>query len=556
MSGLRAWQEKALVDYFSMPRADYTVTATPGAGKTTFALQVASRLLASRDITRLVVVAPTDHLRVQWAEAAAAAGIRLHGRLGNDARVPAGAAGYATTYAQVASHPLLHQRRCESPNRTLVVLDEVHHAGDGLSWGDAVSEAFGPAARRLSLTGTPFRTSTKERIPFVSYQPDGDGALRSVADFSYSYAEALADGVVRPVVFAAYSGVTRWRDSAGEVLAADLAEPASRRQEELAWRAVLDPRGSWVRSVIARAAANVVEQRASGIGDAACLILASDQEQARAYARAVKEVTGHTPVLVLSDDAAASRKIASFDSGTGMFLVAVRMVSEGVDVRRLTTLVWLTSYRTPLFFAQAVGRVVRSRSPRETATVFLPAVRPLLALAAQVELERDHVLAAPPAAGDGELDGFDDLPGIDAPARGNTVDVIDSEARFAHAVVGGKAIVASEGEDLSTEDEEFLGLPGLLAPEQAAMLLAQREAHARSRPAPASPAAPRRHATADPQTVRADIVSLVNRWARQESMSIPRAHALVRNAVAGPKNSDAPVEVLVGRRDWLLARVR
>ena len=53
-----------------------------------------------------------------------------------------------------------------------------------------------------------------------------------------------------------------------------------------------------------------------------------------------------------------------------------------VDVPRAACLAWMTSYRTPLFFAQAVGRVVRARRPGESATVFLPAVRPLLALAA------------------------------------------------------------------------------------------------------------------------------------------------------------------------------
>ena len=89
--------------------------------------------------------------------------------------------------------------------KTLVILDEVHHAGDALSWGEAVREAFEPATRRLALTGTPFRSDINP-IPFVTYAPGADGVPRSVADFTYGYGHALADHVVRPVLFMAYSG--------------------------------------------------------------------------------------------------------------------------------------------------------------------------------------------------------------------------------------------------------------------------------------------------------------------------------------------------------------
>ena len=65
--------------------------------------------------------------------------------------------------------------------RTLVILDEIHHAGDSRSWGDGVKAAFEPAVRRLMLTGTPFR-SDDNPIPFVTYERGGDGLLRSRSD--------------------------------------------------------------------------------------------------------------------------------------------------------------------------------------------------------------------------------------------------------------------------------------------------------------------------------------------------------------------------------------
>ncbi|MDT9155985.1 DEAD/DEAH box helicase, partial [Escherichia coli] len=81
-----------------------------------------------------------------------------------------------------------------------------------------------------------------------------------------------------------------------------------------------------------------------------------------------------TPTLVLSDDPKASGRIKEFSETTERWIVAVRMVSEGVDVPRLAVGVYATSASTPLFFAQAIGRYVRARKKGETASIFLPSV--------------------------------------------------------------------------------------------------------------------------------------------------------------------------------------
>lgn len=550
---LRKWQSEAIRTYFTGPRKDFTVTATPGAGKTTYALTTAKQLLNQKIVDRIIVVAPTDHLRTQWAQAATKFGIQLDPKLGNNQKLKPAMNGYVTTYAQVASHPLLHQRRTELPNRTLVILDEIHHAGDGLSWGEAIREAFTDATRRISLTGTPFRTSREQKIPFVTYSEDNEGQLRSVSDFGYGYADALADHVVRPVVFAAYSGVASWRTSAGEILSADLSEPSTKKQEALAWRAALNPAGKWVPHVIRAANDRITELRATGVPDAGCLVLASDQDAARAYAKVVTKVTGHTPVVVLSDDPAASKKIAAFDGSKDRFLVAVRMVSEGVDVQRLCCLVWLTSYQTPLFFAQAVGRVLRARNRNETATVFLPSVRPLLTLAAEMEKARDHVLSPPPAEEENAKE-FEDSRPTETPG-GEQFESVSAEARFGHVLFAGKAIVPDTRNTLTVEEEEYLGLPGLLSPEQSALLLAQREVDKRKQNPKNGPRViPPQTLSDDSIALRKEIVSLVNRWAAKENIPVPQAHMLVRNSVPGPKNADASLHILRQRRDWLLAR--
>lgn len=232
---LRGWQRKALVKYLTAKPRDYLAVATPGAGKTTFALRIAAELLNDRTVDAITVVVPTEHLKIQWAESAARNGIALDPKFSNsDSRTSAEYHGVVVTYAQVASHPTRHRVRTEN-HKTLVIFDEIHHGGDSKSWGDAMREAFDDATRRLALTGTPFR-SDDSPIPFVNYEPDEAGFQRSQADHVYGYADALADGVVRPVVFLAYSGEARWRDSAGEEHAARLGEPLTAEQTARAWR--------------------------------------------------------------------------------------------------------------------------------------------------------------------------------------------------------------------------------------------------------------------------------------------------------------------------------
>lgn len=202
---LRGWQRRALVKYLAAKPRDFLAVATPGAGKTTFALRIVAELLAEGTVEAVTIVVPTEHLKIQWAQAAARHGIALDPKFSNsNSQTSAEYHGVVVTYAQVASHPTRHRVRTEN-RKTLVVFDEIHHGGDAKTWGDAIREAFDDATRRLSLTGTPFR-SDDSPIPFINYEVGPDGFARSQADHTYGYSDALADGVVRPVMFMAYSG--------------------------------------------------------------------------------------------------------------------------------------------------------------------------------------------------------------------------------------------------------------------------------------------------------------------------------------------------------------
>ena len=555
-SSLRAWQAEALQVYMASQPRDFLAVATPGAGKTTFALRIATELMAKGAVRRVTVVCPTEHLKTQWSESAARVGLTLDPDFTN-AQGEEGSFfdGVCVTYAQVAANPALHKRRTAA-RPTLVILDEIHHGGDALSWGDGIREAFQGAERRLSLTGTPFR-SDDSAIPFVEYADDGDGVFRSRADYTYGYAEALRDGVVRPVMFLSYSGQMRWQTKQGDVVEATLGEPLTKDMTGQAWRTALNPAGDWIQAVLAAADERLTAVRKS-IPDAGGLVIATDQKAARAYAERLEAISGQRPTVVLSDDAGASDRIAEFSAGDERWMIAVRMVSEGVDVPRLAVGVYATSASTPLFFAQAIGRFVRARKRGETATVFLPSVPQLLGLAAEMEVERDHALGEKKRE-----DGWDDelleranseeqasdqlaFPGFEA---------LESDASFDRALFDGGefGLGAEAGSD---EEADFLGIPGLLEPEQVTTLLRKRQAAQAAQPKKAASAPvsdPRRR-----REVRKELTSLVSAWAQKSGQPHAFVHAELRRICGGPEVARASVEQIESRigqvRRWFVGR--
>lgn len=554
--GLRRWQQQALTVAEEPARRDTLIDATPGSGKTRFALTAARRAFDRGDATRVIIVAPTDHLRTQWADAAAEFGLFLDPTLrNNQAGIRQGTHGYVTTYAQVASAPHIHASRVVQA-RTLVVLDEIHHAADGQTWGLGLRAAFDVAPRRLALSGTPFRTG-RDEIPFITYETDADGNRVSRADYTYSYAQALTDGVVRPVMFAAYTGQARWRNSAGDVVAGHLAE-GSKRSEAEAWQQVLDPKGQWVRHLITAIDQRITDLRRGGMGDGAGLILASDQAAARAYAAVAAEITGYEPVVAVSDDKDSSRKIERFRNGNRRLMIAVRQVSEGVDIPRIAALGYLTSYRTPLFFAQAVGRVIRARTRRESATVFLPAVRPLLALAAEMETERGHVIPPPPVQDFDDLDSADVLePRDPAAAR----ELVASSAEFAHLLSAGRTIVADDDDTIGVDQDAFgLFTPDLLSPAQTAALLAAHDKTIRATARLNINNTTDGSADQVPPSWRtaADLRKRINRQIARIAATTGHPHAQVHNevrrAVPGVATAQAAPDVLQRRLEWLSRR--
>lgn len=368
----RQWQRVALEKYQQSGSATFVLNVCPAAGKTRFALAVAADLLASGTVRRIVVVVPTRPLIEQWIDAAHQdAGIELAPFANRDGREKKAYNGAVVTYQQVVSNALVHEREC-ARERTLVILDEGHHMGDGEKWGEQMKEAFGTAGLRLLLTGTLFRPMPGSVIPFVRYDTDGFAE----ADHTYTFGEAVADRVCRRVDFLTYDGDVGWIDG-GERIATRLGSDLDAEDEGIALASAYQPGGQYIRDQLVLAHEQLISMHDElgrlGVRQApAGMLVATDQHAARRYVRDVREVTGCEPVLVISDEPASDDRIRAFRKSSEPWLVAVAKVSEGVDIPRLRVGVWATKVRAPLRFRQIVGRFARHTDDGPPAIMFLP----------------------------------------------------------------------------------------------------------------------------------------------------------------------------------------
>jgi superfamily II DNA or RNA helicase len=441
---LRRWQKEALDLLAGQPGPDFLAVATPGAGKTTFALAAVLRHLSAHPGSRVVVVAPTSHLKVQWARAGAALGLHLEPSWSSaTGRLPADMHGIVVTYQQVAANPGALRRHAP---RCLVVLDELHHTGEERAWGSAVQSAFDEAPRRLALSGTPFRSDT-HAIPFVRYE--GDEAR---PDYEYGYTDALADRrVVRPVSFPAIDGFMEWTAPDGTRNAAgfgDALDPV-RASERL--RTALSLDGEWLPTVLGQANERLMELRVAQ-PDAAGLVIAADQDHARGIAHLLQRRHGVGAAVATSDDPTASARITRFADGTSPWLVAVRMVSEGVDIPRLRLGVFATTTTTELFFRQAVGRFVRhtgGRARDERAWLFIPDDTGSGAGPTPSPSSGATASTGTPSGGEEPVDpaALDELPEED-PGQLSLFEALSA------TVVGGEATASAFDDDPALDDHE------------------------------------------------------------------------------------------------------
>jgi superfamily II DNA or RNA helicase len=451
---LRPWQRAAFDRFVATDCTDFLAVATPGAGKTTFALTCA-RWFLSRTRTPLVVVAPTAHLKQQWSMAAHRLGLQLDPDWSPGSGVAPDLHGLVTTYQQLATGEAASVLRSYTRD-ALVILDEIHHAGDERAWGDGVRRAFELAARRLCLSGTPFRSDTSA-IPFVRYED-----ASAVADFDYGYAHALRDGgVVRPIYFPRIDGLMEWTAPDGATLSATFNDELDRSGATQRLRTALSLEGDWLLMVLDQAHRRLIKMRMDH-PSAGGLVIASDQEHARGILRLLRTRIGTTAEVVVSDDPDASDKIERFAAGDAPWLVAVKMVSEGVDIPRLRVGVYATTVTTELFFRQAVGRFVRWQSgrPSQKAYLYIPDDVRLRTHAFRLAESRRHVLRSREEGTEfDDAAAFDALPAEREEARAEQLSLFSVLSAVAtHVTVHAATAFDDEPEVPEPADEASFGI--------------------------------------------------------------------------------------------------
>ena len=412
---LREWQQRGLEKaqaVFDGGQQSFTAVACPGAGKTIWALTVAWDLVKRGKVDLVVVVVPSDELRRQWA-ANTSTPLELRVYSPTEMVRKPGYNGIVTTY-QALGGSTAGMIRMQANERTLVIFDEVHHAADQSAFGTNIRYAFDGCGYRLLLTGTPWRTRQFEAIPYVRY----DEITRElIVDHAYGYGAAVRDRVCRPIKFFSVDGKAAWRDAPGaqptEVVVTPDLDVAPEDKSSM-MRALLE--GDWLLDVLTRAHTDLMSYRRE-YPDAGGLVVAKSQEHAYMIQGELEKITGRVPTVVVSDSEDSKDSIERFRKSRDEWIIAVRMIAEGVDIPRLMVGVYATNYQTKMFFTQVVGRFVRVR-PGEylSATMYVPPTDLLLRYAQEIEQVSRYALEEQvdsPAAGSRAGSGGGGVPQVE-----------------------------------------------------------------------------------------------------------------------------------------------
>lgn len=391
---LRDWQQRAIERYLATD-GPFLNVACPGAGKTRFASRVIRLHKKQSRKTFALVVCPTDAIKDQWAASAHVSdGLDLTTRLASGDSIPAAYDGAAVTYAQLLGLAGTVKTWSKNGWDILLVPDEIHHCSENAAWGDGVSAIGGVSSRVLALSGTPFR-SDGAPIPFVTYDSIGF----AVPQYSYTYAEAIADGVCRRVMF-------RLRDARVKRKWSSASAP-----EECLWSQCGEDFGSWLQSglvhdgeavkdIISDCWSELSQMIEAGDRYAACGIHCKssghedvDDKYVNKIAKVVRQITGYTPLVVHHKVPGVSEAIARFRDSrdpADRFIVSIKQFGEGVDIPRCRVGGYLSNISSEMYLRQVIGRYVRyekGKGDSQYAVMVMPDVPAYRLFASRVEQE-------------------------------------------------------------------------------------------------------------------------------------------------------------------------
>ena len=343
--GLRNGQSEALLKMARFTRGPQLVYLHPGQGKTRFAIEAIR--MRKRIMPRGFYVVPTDQLRVDVVHSLRDAG--------HTAEIYENQHGFTepeqifvTTFANVNSKKDRIRAMCEqSETEILVILDEIHHSGEDKSWGSAVTEAFQAYTRQqIGMSGTPYRHDGRQIALFEQLEPTFKWTLKR----EYAQPMPCIEMVSFPVVTCNISNKY------------DSNDPVALNEWEKGMGAILSDFSSEdsYGPTACRLAIEKLDAARCSVADAGGLVNADSIFAAGSYASYLR-AHGQDVTVLTQETKHSDQVLNAYRNGNGRFLVAVCMVSEGVDIPRLEVLVHASAKKTQQSFTQMVGRVIRTR---------------------------------------------------------------------------------------------------------------------------------------------------------------------------------------------------
>lgn len=380
---LRKWQSECVnraLKHFNGKHRHFLCLATPGAGKTIMAAEVAAQLLEKGLIDFVLCFSPSINIS-QGTKSTFSK--RLECRF--DGVI--GAIGCSFTYQSMLSFKkdfwLLLKK-----NRVLVIFDEIHHCSgnslqDANTWGEEILlNIQNQAEYTLALTGTPWRS---DQAPIaLSRYTDPNNQIQ--CDYIYGLREAVADGVCRsPKIVLIDNEKISVTDEKNETKTFNSLDDLF-KGSSVSYQSVIKNDVA-VRHTLKQATIKLNDIKRHN-PNAAGLVVASSVEHATFILNILRKEFAQTSEIVTYKEQQPSLKINEFRNSTTSWIVSVGMISEGTDIPRLQVCCHLSRVKTELYFRQVLGRVLRkNKSRNQEAWLYTFAAPKLVEFANRIAVE-------------------------------------------------------------------------------------------------------------------------------------------------------------------------
>jgi superfamily II DNA or RNA helicase len=377
---LRQWQTECInlaLNQFKSGKHHFLALATPGAGKTMMASELADQLFKSELVDLVICFSPSTIVAKDFCES-------LHSRTKERFDGLIGAKGRSLTYQNLqyldSSFWQLFERY-----RTFVIFDEVHHcAGSNIdnanAWGEQIILNIQDKAEfTLALTGTPWRSDASPIVLSNYIHPSN----KIQCDYVYGLSEAILDKVCRvPQIIAVDNSNISVTDN-GEVKTFN-GFKSLLTDSNTAYLEVIENES--VMEYIIKAAQKKLSQLRAVNHDAAGLIVASSVEHAKKIAHMMENKLNEKAVIVTYKEHDSTTIIQQFRYAQTKWIISVGMISEGTNIPRLQICCHLTNIKTEMHFRQILGRILRiTASNNQEAIMYMPAEPKLLDYAYRVK---------------------------------------------------------------------------------------------------------------------------------------------------------------------------